>query len=64
MSGCKDCAARRRMIRDAWLNSQLGETAKQAAIGALELVGLKSKTGAEDLAQSETVPNSKEHENE
>lgn len=53
---CDDCKARQKMVRDAWLNAQFAESVKQAAIGALELSGLKSKTGATELAQSKPVP--------
>lgn len=50
---CKDCAARQKLIRDAWLNACTNpkEALKQSIIGALEVSGLKSKTGATDLAR-------------
>lgn len=50
---CKDCAARQKLVREAWLNARLNpkEAVKQSIIGALEATGLKSKTGATDLAR-------------
>lgn len=57
---CKDCKARQQLVRAAWLNAATNplEAIKQTAIGALELAGLKSKTGAEDLAQSKPTKRS------
>lgn len=50
---CPDCQARQKLIRDAWLNACTNpkEAVKQSIIGALEVSGLKSKTGATDLAR-------------
>lgn len=50
---CHDCQARQKLIRDAWLNACTNPKAaiKQSIIGALEATGLKSKTGATDLAR-------------
>lgn len=58
---CPDCQARKKLIRDAWLNACTNpkEAVKQSIIGALEATGLKSKTGATELAQSQTVPTAK-----
>lgn len=46
---CKDCAARRQQIRDAFIKRRFKELSAQAAKGAAEMIGLKEKTGAEDL---------------
>jgi len=46
---CPDCEARRKAIRDAWVNKKIAEAVKQAAKGAAEASGLKKKTGANDL---------------
>ena len=58
---CPDCQARQRLVRAAWLNALTnpGEAVKQSAIGLAELSGLKSKTGATELAQSKSVPTAK-----
>lgn len=47
---CADCEARRKMARDALLTAKLGEAVKQVAIGAVEFIGIKEKTGAAELA--------------
>lgn len=47
---CAECEARRKMARDALLSAKLGESVKQVAIGAAEILGIKEKTGAEELA--------------
>lgn len=64
---CPDCQARQRLVRDAWINALTNpaKAVKQTAIGVAELSGLKSKTGAAELAQSQPVPTakrSKKHE--
>lgn len=45
---CKDCAERRKMVRDAFLKAKFGEAAKQLAKGAAEIVGLKPKTAVQE----------------
>lgn len=47
---CPDCEARRQMARDALLRAKLGEAVKQVAIGAVEMIGVKEKTGTDELA--------------
>lgn len=58
---CKDCAARQKLIRDAWLKACTNpkEAVKQSIVGALEVTGLKSKTGADELARQTKKPASK-----
>lgn len=51
---CPDCEARRKMARDALLDAHIGKAAKHVAIGAAEAVGLKEKTGAEELQSTES----------
>jgi len=53
---CADCEARRKMARDALLKAKLGEAVKQIATGAAEVVGIKEKTGAADLAGRKPKP--------
>lgn len=50
---CTDCEARRKLARDAFLAARLGEAVGLVAKGAAEMVGLKPKTGSEDLAKGE-----------
>ena len=45
---CPDCAARRKAIRDAWVEKKIKESVKEVAKGAAELAGLKKKTGSAD----------------
>lgn len=40
---CESCAERRRAVYDAWINGQIAEAVKQAALGAGEIVGLVKK---------------------
>lgn len=40
---CEACSERRKKLVDALLAAKIAEAAKQAAIGAAELVGLKDK---------------------
>lgn len=47
---CADCEARRKMARDALLSAKLGEAMGHVAKGAAEIVGVKEKTGADELA--------------
>lgn len=47
---CADCDARRKMAREALLSAKLGEAVKQVAIGAVEMIGVKEKTGTDELA--------------
>lgn len=42
---CKDCEARRAMLRDAVLQSKIKEALGHAVKGVAEIVGLKPKTG-------------------
>lgn len=55
---CKDCAARRKMARDAFLNARMGEAAKHLIKGAAEATGLKKKTGAAEQKAKRTKRNS------
>lgn len=48
---CTDCEARRRLIRDALFKAKVGEALGHAAKGVAEAVGLKPKTGSQELAQ-------------
>lgn len=48
---CTDCEARRRLVRDALFKAKMGEAAGHALKGAVEAVGLKPKTGSQELAQ-------------
>lgn len=52
---CPDCEARRQMARDALLRAKLGEAVKQVAIGAVEMIGVKEKTGTDELAAKPNV---------
>lgn len=47
---CADCEARRKMAREALLSAKLGEALGHAVKGAAEMVGVKEKTGADELA--------------
>ena len=47
---CADCEARRKMARDALMSAKLGEALGHAVKGAAEMVGVKEKTGADELA--------------
>lgn len=47
---CADCEARRKMARDALMSAKLGEALGHVAKGAAEIVGVKEKTGADELA--------------
>lgn len=40
---CQSCEERRQRVRDAWVNGQIAEAARQAALGVAELTGLKAK---------------------
>lgn len=51
---CKDCEARRKMAREALLSAHIGKAAKHIATGAAEAVGLKEKTGTEELRSTES----------
>lgn len=42
---CKDCAARRKMAREALLKASVGEAAKHLIKGAAEAAGLRKKSG-------------------
>ncbi len=48
---CADCEARRKLARDAWVKGKIGEAAGHVAKGAAEMVGLKPKTGGQELAR-------------
>ena len=43
---CPDCTERRKKARDALMNAQFKEAAKQVAIGAAEMLGVKSKSAS------------------
>lgn len=51
MAACPDCAARRRLARDALFSAKVGEAIGHVVTGAAEAVGLKEKTGADELAE-------------
>lgn len=56
---CADCEARRKMAREAFLNARFGEALGHVGKGVAEIVGVKEKTGAAELAepdQAETEP--------
>ena len=40
---CTDCSERRKKLLDALLHAKIAEAAKQAALGAAEMAGLKEK---------------------
>lgn len=48
---CKDCAARRKMARDALFKAKLAEALGHVVKGAAEIVGVKPKTGAAEFKQ-------------
>lgn len=48
---CTDCEARRKLARDTWVKGKIGEAVGHMAKGAAELVGLKPKTGGQELAR-------------
>ena len=52
MTACKDCKAREQMWREALLNLRIGEALGHTVKGVAEAVGLKRKTGAEELVKS------------
>lgn len=60
MSECKDCAARRQMLRDALVNAKIQEALGHAVKGVAEVVGLKPKTGAAELYQQTAKKKAKE----
>lgn len=45
MNGCKDCAERRKMARDALYRAAVGEAVSHVIKGAAEIIGVKEKTG-------------------
>lgn len=49
---CKDCAARRDLARKAFLKAKFKEAAKHVAKGAVEMVGIKKKTGSAEAAKT------------
>lgn len=53
---CPDCEARRKMAREALMKSAFGDAALQVIKGTAEMLGLKQKTGADELeAQGKEV---------
>lgn len=56
MAACPDCAARRRMARDALFNAKVAEALGHVVTGAAEAVGLKDKTGAAELSDKADKP--------
>lgn len=60
MSECKDCEARRQMMRDALVNAKIQEALGHAVKGVAEVVGLKPKTGAAELSKSTANKKAKE----
>lgn len=53
---CKDCDARRKMMRDALFSAKLRELAVHAISGSSEIIGLKEKTGQKELKSREAKP--------
>lgn len=53
---CVDCEARRKLARDALYNAQVGQAAKHVVKGVAEAIGLKSKTGRQELAAKQASP--------
>lgn len=47
---CENCTARQKLMREAYERAKLAKAAGHAAKGAAEMVGLKKKTGADELA--------------
>lgn len=47
---CADCEARRKMARDALMSAKFGEALGHVAKGAAEIVGIKKKSGADELS--------------
>lgn len=59
---CKDCDARRDMLREAVLQSKIKEALCHALKGVSEIVGVKPKTGlAEQIEKSKKRKPSKEN---
>lgn len=56
---CPDCEARRKMARDALYRAKVGETMAHVANGVAEAVGLKPKTGVQELARRSRPPRPK-----
>lgn len=52
MCATDDCAARRKLARDALYRAAVGEAIIHVAKGAAEIVGLKEKAGSEELAEA------------
>lgn len=52
---CVDCAARRKLARDAWLQARVGEALGHVTKGAAEMVGLTPKAGAKQLAGKQAL---------
>ena len=50
---CIDCKARLKMARDALIAGKIVGTIAHVAKGAAEIVGVKEKTGAQELALEE-----------
>lgn len=48
MTDCTPCAERRRKFMDALLHARIADAAKQAALGAAEMVGIKEKEDGDD----------------
>lgn len=46
---CKDCAARQSLLREAVFKAKMAEALGHAVKGAAEMVGIKPKTGGEEL---------------
>lgn len=53
---CIDCEARRKLARDALYNAKVGQAAKHFAKGVAEAVGLKPKTGRQELQAKQASP--------
>ncbi len=49
---CPDCEARRKMARDALFKAKVGTAAKHVAVGVVEAVGLKKKTGSAEAIKA------------
>lgn len=49
MISCPDCKARRELVRKAIFNAKIKEALGHIGKGVAEVVGVKPKTGANDL---------------
>lgn len=47
---CPDCEARRKLAREALINSKISEALGHAVKGVQEIVGIRPKTGQQEVA--------------